>query len=407
MYSHYTFLSILTLLARTFAAPHDEDAPQNSTTLSTPPKTGKLTKTVVVTVTHTSYTTDQPPPSNSPHDHASYTPAFATPPPPDSVPSYTYSNQEPGLSVPTNTAPTLIYPHPTEPCMIDGISIWPSRTTSLVLPELSYGPLPTSMVSGPSYTNTTLSTSTVANSGSPTDGPSVSMGMSTTCPHSMSHIVPGKSTSLPTSGSSTTFGTSEAESSILPVDPSHPPSLAPEPTQPPSIRTPVKARDIESSLSNLSMLNPTTPAWKTIIWTGLSSTHSHTQIRRAEGSKNHKRRKIFWSRFFAAAASPSSPNDCRPCDPNTLNTCLPNNQYEFCIQNCVVSRDLGPGMTCNNDTTWRGGQPCMPCEHEGAVFCWGKDGYGVCEGGCAVFQKLEMGNCKEGRGLGRAVMLGF
>ncbi|KAF1834854.1 hypothetical protein BDW02DRAFT_320471 [Decorospora gaudefroyi] len=210
MHSQYASFALLTLLAsNAFAASYDEEDSQKSTSISSTSKTSNLNKTVVVTVTQTSYTTEGPSPALSPSwDNPSYTSALAVPPPPDSVQSPPPEKLEPDHSVPTTAAPTLVCPHPIEPCTLDGITIWPFNTTSLVLPSFGFEPLPTTMASDVSPgIHTSLTTETLGTSGSPTSA-------STTCPHSMSHIVPGKSTTLvpPTSNM---YGNPSSESDVL------------------------------------------------------------------------------------------------------------------------------------------------------------------------------------------------
>jgi len=182
------YLGLVALLVScALGTPHDEKNSQTSAATDQLSPTSSSTTHVKVTVTTTTT-----PPYVPPRETGNYTSGFATPPPPGSV---TALSDRPDYSKPTSTAVTLICPHPTEPCIIDGIPIGPSGTTSLVLPSFTYDPLPTSMASGslPSADSTTV-TDTLATTVSPTSP----MGKSTTCSHTMSHIVPSNSsTDLP------------------------------------------------------------------------------------------------------------------------------------------------------------------------------------------------------------------
>jgi hypothetical protein len=253
MYTYYTLLGLLTLLSKTLAAPHDEHSPGISSALSPSPKISRPTKTITVTVTQTSFNTSPP----QPHTPDA-TSGFVIPSPPNSM---TPPLEEPDFNAPTGTTLTIICPHPTEPCIMDGIAIWPSGTTSLLLPpSFSYEPLPTSKASHISLReNSTLATLTVGTSGSPT-----------------SYIALEKVT-LHTPTDSTT---SVSQSNVYDMK-----------------------RDVATTFSSLGSLNSTTPAWKTEYvypQTG-GKVPGETKFRRGEKSGGQKRRRSFWSRFFVAA----------------------------------------------------------------------------------------------------------
>ncbi|KAF1848443.1 uncharacterized protein K460DRAFT_403725 [Cucurbitaria berberidis CBS 394.84] len=315
MHPYPTVLSMLVLLASTIASPHDEN--EASPTL----KTTKITTTVVVTVTQTSDTTVQSPVlSTDSHysDTTRYTSGYATPPRPDSVPPPPTGTEDPEDAVPSSTrtyaAPTLICLTPTEECIIDGIAIWPSGTTSISVPGWSFNPLPTSMSSRIS-SNSSILSSTAASSWNRT-----SPSTSTTCPHSMSHFVPGKPTSPPPSNlsiSTTTLTTSQSVSqknqmSILPIDLGTPqPAL----TNPTASKDAVNVQDVAVSATPHFYDNtgdpPATSTFRTEVldpvgWAGVDDGRKYTKTRRGlerQENKATKRRKTFWPRFFVAAAA--------------------------------------------------------------------------------------------------------
>ena len=179
------YLGLVALLAScALGAPNDETS--NQTSAATDQLSPTSSSTTHVKVTQTTTTT---PPYVPPRETGNYTSGFAVPPSPGSV---TVPSDGPDYSKPTSTAVTLICPHPTEPCIIEGIPIWPSGTTSLVLPSFTYDPLPTFMASDslPSA-GSTMVTDTLATSASPTSP----MGKSTPCSHTMSHTLPENSSS--------------------------------------------------------------------------------------------------------------------------------------------------------------------------------------------------------------------
>jgi hypothetical protein len=185
MPTRYVYLVFAALLASfALGAPHDEDNTLTSMAIDQSPPTGRSTTTVTVTSTYTSYPTEEPS-----HETGSYASGFAIPPSPGSV---TAPSHRHGCSSPTGTTATLTCLHPTEPCIINGIPIWPSGTTSLVLPSFTYDPLPTSMASGLlSSVSSAIMTEILATSGSPA-GASITSTMGS---HTMSQIVPGSPSS--------------------------------------------------------------------------------------------------------------------------------------------------------------------------------------------------------------------
>ena len=374
MHSFPAYPAILALLVgEAFAETYCEGSFQSVIESAQLPKTGNRTKTVVVTVTQTSYVTEELPSSNTAsHEDSSCYSGFAVPPLPDSV---TRPSEESDYSSATGTAATINCPHPTQPCVINNTPLWPSGTTSLVLPSFTFDSLPTSMASDVLSQGGSMLMETLAISSRPTDLTNISNSAMPSSKESQSSLSgfswPTRNatsssdvvvmTSARTSGSAmvsppaperSSPSKTDAELSVPPTNSVHHLCKA-RPTHMPNAEAPVK-RNVNSSLTDFSFLHPTNLGWTTrYIDTAVDSDKENnapsTSIqKRAEESKARPRRMGYWSRFFAIA-QPVVGNKCLACDYEGQVTCLLNRKYTWCKGGCVVVEKLGCDMVCEGD----------------------------------------------------------
>jgi hypothetical protein len=277
-FSHSTWTLLTLLVCRAIALLHDDH-----------PTHAKLTKTIVVTITRTLV---------------------------DGAPSST-----------PPTGPTLLCPTPGEQCTLEGISTWPSRTTSLVLPTVTFDPIE------PSNATTTKTAST-------------------SCAHSMSQIIPGigNSTSTPDLTLLTTIDepiASETEGSSDPAASSTPI---------------VENTEGENGEVKTSTLDP-------VVWAGMDGalmTKAKRSAEREQESGAEIQRRVFCARIFPHAhptraqivrdededeeyqrrTTEWNESECVECEKGMEIVCINGTHVGFCDEGCAEPRELREGTKC-------------------------------------------------------------
>jgi hypothetical protein len=205
------------------------------------------------------------------------------------------------------TDPTLTCPSPNEPCIIDGIAIWPNDTTSLVLP----------------IANLDVSTFPSA-----TYFASSSLGKDTTSTTS-AHSTPCTSHTPAPEESDWVY-------SIQPIDP---------PAQVPS--------------KSVSAASVQTPALDPIAWSGMDGALEGPS-RRVEESAAPKRRRSIWQGFFVGAYAQQIVRDedevfendgieseeCYMCAKGRSLVCINGTHFGYCDEGCAEPRKLRDGTKC-------------------------------------------------------------
>ena len=221
------------LLVGTSAAPHVEHHSESGAISVRSLPSGKITKTVVVTLTRFRNSTAQ-------HLSTSRTsrPGFATPSSPRPVPTTDFGKPlVPGNQ--TRTTPQLTCPPPTNGCVISSELVWPTHKSnnSVSTPRFTSTLLPTSQTAP--YQNVTSSTR--ATSHSPTTT-SLHMNISSL----PSHSAPGNATAPPISTSNTIHKTYPTRSSNSSTNPQTQPHASPtndDQTQTQVITSPSHSRE--------------------------------------------------------------------------------------------------------------------------------------------------------------------
>jgi hypothetical protein len=257
---HHTMLSLLACaLTLASALPHSEAA-----------TTTKLTKTAVVTVTHTIH--------------------------------------HPLRSTTLPADPTLECPSTNEPCIIDGIAIWPSGTTRIIHSS-TINPNASSFFSAAFFS-----------SSSPGKPPT-----STTSAHS----TPSTSASLLANESDWIYS----------VQPTAPPTQA-------------SSEPVSAASHATSFLEP-------IAWSGMDGALV-SRARRAEENGVHKGRRSIWYGFFAGANAQQIVRDkdevfetdvaesqeCCMCEKGRSLVCINGTHFGYCDEGCAEPRELREGMKC-------------------------------------------------------------
>jgi hypothetical protein len=306
MRSQYAALSLLALLVCAYASPHDEEPATVSA--------AKLTKTVVVTITHT---TDE-------------TTTSRAPPPTD---------------------PALVCPTANLPCIIEGIPIWPNGTS---VPKFTLDPsghctLKTTIFSSATSLSHHVSSS-AGNASVKTITSSASVSkttMSSICDHSMLHWASGEGNSTSCINTITEL-VDKSSTSIS--------------TLPASSDTVTESKDYST---NAAEPTPTDVKATTDGMDGALTTH----VKRGLERNAQRRRKKLWSRLFVAAY-PQTPMQivrnededqddftqgnepenvkmrCVQCPKGRSIVCIDDEYYGYCDEGCAEPRKLKEGMKC-------------------------------------------------------------